>query len=458
MVNVRWVRGRRVTVMGATVLLMTTAAGAAGAVSGGTTSRVSISSTGTQGDGWSQLRGSQAISARGRYVAFTSSASNLVPGDSNDATDVFVRDRRAGVTERVSVGAGGQEGDNLSFWQAISANGRYVAFTSFASNLVAGDTNGVEDVFVRDRLVGVTRRVSVGAGGRQADDQTPGAPAISADGRYVAFRSFATNLIRGDTNGLPDVFVRDRRAGVTERVSVSSGGKQGDNFNWAVAISANGRFVAFQSSSSNLVAGDTNGVDDVFVRDRLIGKTQRMSVSSDGRQGSFDASGVAISADGRFVAFTSGSEEFVAGDTNGWEDVFLRDRLTGVTRRVSIGPRGREADGNSGGPTFSADNRYVAFYSSASNLVPGDTNGEGDIFVRDRLAGATKRVSVGAGGQQVGAFSGSISADGRHVAFTSSATNVVAGDTNDLDDVFVRDEWGSGVDLRGLRDGRCLTG
>jgi Tol biopolymer transport system component len=178
---------------------------------------------------------------------------------------------------RQTVGPGGQQANSFSFEPAISADGRFVAFRSFASNLVAGDTNGSYDVFVRDRRAQVTRRVSVGPGGQQANRYSF-APAISAHGRFVAFRSLASNLVAGDTNGTEDVFVRDRRAQVTRRVSVGPGGQQANFSSGEPAISAHGRFVAFDSGASNLVAGDTNNKWDVFVRDRVAQVTRRVSV------------------------------------------------------------------------------------------------------------------------------------------------------------------------------------
>jgi Tol biopolymer transport system component len=385
--------------------------------------------------------GGAAISAHGRFVAFQSGASNLVAGDTNGHIDVFVRDRVAQVTRRVSVGPGGQQANGSSRDPAISADGRFVAFQSSATNLVAGDTNNAEDVFVRDRKAQVTRRVSVGPGGQQANGGSA-VPAISAHGRFVAFISSASNLVAGDTNDSPDVFVRDRVAQVTRRVSVGPGGQQANDFSQSPAISAGGRFVTFTSLASNLVPGDTNGHKDVFVRDRVAQLTRRVSVGPGGQQANNISRAPAISADGRFVAFTSFASNLVPGDTNGTSDVFVRDRDAQVTQRVSVGPGGQQTNGgNSLVPVISAHGRFVAFTSFASNLVAGDTNNSPDVFVRDREAQGTQRVSVGPGGQQANndSYSAAISADGRFVAFTSKASNLVAGDTNNARDVFVRD-------------------
>jgi Tol biopolymer transport system component len=205
------------------------------------------------------------MSAGGRFIAFESDATNLIPGDTNGSRDVFVRDRKTGTTTRVSVGTGGVQGDGDSIYPSISADGRLVAFTSYATNLVPGDTNGGPDVFVRDRKTGTTRRVSLGPGGVQGDVGS-GRLAISADGRFVTFESDDTNLVRGDTNEEWDIFVRDLHRGTTRRVSVGPGGVQGNSYSLDPAISADGRFVALESNATNLVPDDTNNALDVFVR------------------------------------------------------------------------------------------------------------------------------------------------------------------------------------------------
>jgi Tol biopolymer transport system component len=292
-------------------------------------------------------------------------------------------------------------------------------------------------------------RVNVATSGEGADDFAPEGLAISADGRHAVITSDATNLVRGDTNGRTDVFVRDVVAGTTVRASVSTGGEQADGTSTTAVISADGRYVAFASFATNLVAGDTNGKADVFVRDLATGTTERVSVSSTGAQadGSSSTAGLAISANGRYVAFAANATNLVAGDTNNRTDVFVRDLTTGTTERVSVSTTGAQANEGIGigshlTPSLSADGRYVAFDSAASNLVAGDTNGKADVFVRDRVAGTTVRASVGTGGRQLRAgsrYSAAISADGRRVAFGSLDSDVVAGDTNNSLDVFVHD-------------------
>jgi Tol biopolymer transport system component len=331
------------------------------------------------------------------------------------ATGAGMPARAHGTTERVSVSSGGVQADGESFNPAISGGGRSVAFHSNATNLVPGDTNDTFDVFVRDRGTGMTRRVSVGPGGAQADEPSAD-PALSRDGRFVAFGSDAANLVPGDTNGTGDIFVRDRQAGTTRRVSVGPGGAQANGFSSAPTISADGRFVGFHSFASNLVPGDTNGTGDVFVRNRQTGATRRVSVGLGGAQGNGFSGNAAISADGRFVAFQSSATNLVPGGTNGQPQVFVRDRQAGTTWMVSVGPGGVQGDESSGAPALSADGRFIAFESFARNLVSGDTNFTSDVFIRDREAGTTRRVSVGPGGAQAdnaASFGPEISADGR---------------------------------------------
>ncbi|MFI2710429.1 hypothetical protein ACH495_09905 [Micromonospora sp. NPDC018662] len=386
-------------------------------------------------------------SSSGRYVSFESAATNLVPGDTNGVIDVFVRDRELHTTSLVSLSSAGAQGNGVSFGAATSGTGRYVAFISVASNLVPGDTNGVRDIFVRDRLTSTTSLVSVSTTGAQGNGEST-VPSISHDGRFVAFTSYATNLVAGDTNGVADLFVRDRLLGTTTRVSVSSAGVQGNGPSGFTSsmISGNGRYAIFYSAASNLVPGDTNGVADIFVRDLLLGVTSRVSVSSAGVQGNGDSSGPAISVDGRFAAFSARASNLVPGDTNGVEDVFVRDLVTGVTRRVSVAAGGAQANAPSNQPALSGDGRRVAFVSVATNLVPGDTNGVEDVFLSEWPTGTTTRLSVSAEGAQANDRSNDPSIDyqGRFVPFTSYATNLVYGDTNGQLDVFAVDAGWSG--------------
>ena len=409
----------------------------AAGLSAQSTTRASVDSAGGEANDHSD---EPAISADGRYVAFQSWASNLVPGDAAGRRDVFVRDLASGTTTRISVGTGGAEANNHSGRPELSGDGRYVLFSSDASNLVLGDGNGDTDVFVHDRQSGLTTRVNVSSSGAQANDFSFSG-AITPDGRYVAFSSFATNLVAGDTNGQLDVFVRDLQAGTTERVSLDSSGNQGNATSSGGAFSADGRFVVFTSFATNLVPGDTNGKLDLFVRDRVSGTTTRVNVDSLGGEANGDTSLYSISGDGRYVAFQSIASNLVAGDTNGAYDAFVHDRSTGTTTCVSVDPSGAVGNGNSGEPAISFDGRFVAFSSQASNLVAGDVNGFGDTFLRDRLTGRTVLVTLTASGAQGNGDAGNpaMSADARVFAFQSWAENLVTGDTNAVNDVFVRD-------------------
>jgi Tol biopolymer transport system component len=400
------------------------------------TERVSVSSSGAQGNGGSI---SAFPSADGRFVAFSSAASNLVPGDTNNARDVFVHDRRTGRTERVSVGVGGAQANDSSSVEGISANTRFVLFASKAFNLVPGDTNAKQDVFVRDRQAGKTERISL----RQGNGQIRGisfAAGISDDGRFVGFATSVGNVVAGDTNGMNDMFVRDRKTGKVERVSLGNGGVQANSLSIGVGLSATGRFALFDSFATNLVPGPVSGFEEVFVRDRQTGVTQRVSVGPGGRLPSDRSFGASISDNGRFVGFYSAAANLAAGDTAGTFDAFVRDRQAGRTEIVSVNSSEVKGSGESSGAAISADGRFVTFDSDAANLVPGDTNGTLDVFVRDRRAGTTRRVSLSSSGAQGngGSYFPALSADGRTVAFFSLATNLVPGDTNNTGDAFVR--------------------
>ncbi len=265
---------------------------------------------------------------------------------------------------------------------------------------------------------------------------------ISADARFVAFDSMATNLITGDTNNSEDIFVHDRQTGITERVSVASDGTEGNNFSALPSISADGRIVVFNSSASNLVLGDMNNSKDVFAHDRQTGVTTRISVASDGTEGNNSSSNPAVSADSRFIVFDSMATNLVPNDTNNLEDIFLYDLQMSTIIRVSVGAGGTEANGFSMEPTISADGRYIGYSSDASNLVPGDTNGVWDSFVFDQQTGVTMRVSVASDGSTEGdnhSFSATASTDGRIVIFDSLASNLVPDDSFFTADVFAND-------------------
>jgi Tol biopolymer transport system component len=356
----------------------------------GEVARVSVGSAGTQGNATSVSAGNRALTSDARFVAFQSSASDLVPGDTNGVEDIFVHDRMTGATSRVSVAQGGAQATRTSLNPAMSHDGRYVAFDNTGS-LVSGDTNAASDVYVRDLVTGTTTRESVSAAGGQGS-RGSAVPALSGDGMRVAFESGATNLVPGDTNNRKDVFVRDRSVPTTLRVSVGAGGAWGDGDSSNAAIAASAPMVAFESLATNLVPGDTNAVGDVFVHDMTAGMTTRVSVASDGTQANGRSTRAAMSADGSVVAFESLASNLVPGDTNGASDVFVHDRTSGVTTRVSVGTGGTQGGGGSFVPAVSADGRWVLFESVAPDLVSGDSNGTRDVFLHDRLTGVTRRM------------------------------------------------------------------
>lgn len=398
------------------------------------TERVSVTVTGGEASGAS---GRCSLSSTGAVVAFESTAFDLVAGDTNNLKDVFVRDRTAGTTELVSVGLAGAAANGVSKEPSVSADGRYVAFESEASNLVDGDGNLYADIFVRDRTLGTTVRASVTSAGGEAADYSEGGT-ISGNGRYVAFHTMAA-LVPEDDNGVSDVYVRDLVAGTIVQASVASDGGQANDSSQYPSLSADGRYVAFESWATNLVADDLLGWEDVFVRDLETGTTVRASVDSAGDEADDDSVAAAISGNGAFVAFDSWYD-FVPDDLNFSLDVFVRDLAGGATERASVDAQGGEGDSSSHDGVLTFDGARLAFWSVATNLVAGDTNALYDIFVRDRTAGTTVRVSVAAGGAQSNGDSteACVSSGGAFVGFTSLGDNLVAGDLNSSADVFVR--------------------
>ncbi len=456
----------------------------------GVTERVSVSGSGLQG---ALESGAPSVSADGRYVAFVSAAANLVSGDSNGDYDVFVYDRQIGLYqegERVQFGrpgrrrqplAGYQRGRptrSLPFqsrrpgarrhqWQvgclcphgghgghaasgsggdgaqpdadctrvSIDGDGSVVVFTSAATNLVPGDTNGVADVFVRDLTAGTTGRVNVGAGGAQADRRSDFV-SVSADGRYVAFDSIADNLVSSDSNGNWDVFVHDCQTGDTVRGSVDSSEVEAGGDSIYPSLSADGRYVVFESQAPDLVGGDTNGKWDVFLRDLSSGTTERVSVADDGRQADDDSDSASVSADGRYVAFASLATGLVAGDRNGMRDVFVRDRATGATLRASLSSAGVEGYDDSDSPALAATGACLAFESWAAKLVASDTNGCADVFVAEvgevpTVGGVSPAAGPVSGGTEV-VITGTMFTDVSAVTFGGTAAEFTVDSTTTI--------------------------
>jgi len=408
--------------------------------------RISLDSGGHEGNGPSVLFGLPgSLSADGRYVAFGSDATNLVSGDTNAATDIFVHDNVTGATVRVSVDSSGVEANGVSLWPAISGDGRFVTFSSLADNLVASDTNKTYDVFRHDRDPdangifdegnGVTIRVSVdssGAEGKVGGENS----SISAGGNLVVFDSYSDNLVASDKNQTYDVFLHDCTTGVTTRIT-----KGGNNLSVWPSISANENVIAFTSWASNLVPGDTNHGQDVFVYDRTAQTTTRVSVDSSGNE-AWGQGPSPLSHDGSIVAFMSGASNLVAGDTNGKTDVLVHDQTSGATTRESVDPGGVQFSDDSDNPSLSGDGNVVTFMRHVLKLgsqgwYPADFR----PFARDRAADTTRALNFNCGGVAAdgdGMYP-AVSDDGRFVGFMSYADDLISGDTNTSGDVFLYD-------------------
>lgn len=406
----------------------------------GDTELISLANDGGAANGYSHA---PALSADGQVVVFLSESSNLVADDHNNLLDVFTYDRRTRTTRLISVSSTGEQSNGLPSRPAISADGRYVVFSSDANNLVADDTNGrVQDVFLHDTQSGETSLISVSSSGDQGNhDSFTRRPSISGDGRFVVFFSSADNLVTGDENGVQDVFLHDRDGGKTTRISSAADSGEANGDSVYPTISTDGRFIAYYSSANNLVADDDNQSTDVFLYDRQTEETFCVSVDSDGVLGNAASELPAISADGRYVSYFSLADNLVEDDVNEVGDIFIHDSIKRETTRVSINSQGGEANGSSDVPSLSADGRFVAFYSYANNLVPGDDNNYTDVFRHDRLNGTTVRVSLKSDGTQGDNHSicSAISADGDVVAFYSHAENLVDVDNNNFADIFVHD-------------------
>ncbi len=395
------------------------------------------------------------ISADGRYVAFMSRASNLVATDTNDR-DIFVFDRVASTIEMVSVATDGTQADEDCYEPSISGDGRYIAFHSIASNLVAGDTNEERDVFVHDRQTGLTERVSVASDGTQADYYCQYA-SISDDGRFVAFDSGASNLVADKTNTIRDIFVHDRQSGITERVSLAWDGSQSNYASFAASISADGRFVTYASQATNLVPGSDTTNHDVFIYDRQSGNVERVTTGWHSYSSNDDSHLPSISGDGRYVVFSSKASDLILGDTNDKEDIFCYDRQTGLLEIISLAPDGSQTSGYNYQASISANGRFVAFVSTASNL-DGETNNLKNIFVYDRQTQDMRCLSKAYDGSDASSNSllPSISGSGRYVAFESGAQNLVLDESGGKWDIFITAS-SLGAHLVSLTVGQIVT-
>jgi len=382
---------------------------------------VSATPAGLEGNSGS---GRSSISADGRYVAFESVSTNLVSPPTPSTWQIFVRDRFAGATTVASVSTGGAYGDSSSLFPSVSGTGRYVAFESTSTNLVSPPTSGDNQVYIRDTLAGTTILASVSTSGAQGNGRSH-YPGISADGRYVAFQSLATDLVSPGTTG-DQVFVRDLQTGTTTLVSVTAGGTPGNDNCDAPAISPDGRYVTFASFATNLVVPATSGWQ-IFVHDRQTGANWLASKGPSGDQGNNSSYSPRISADGRYIAFNSDATNLVSPDTSVMQ-TFVYDRMSDTVSLASVSTGGDQGDNRVLNPSgISADGRYVTFSSFAHNLVSPPTTLV-QVFLRDRQAGATTLVSANASGDQGNDSSSwpSISADGKYFSFESGSTNFVS--------------------------------
>lgn len=403
----------------------------------GVTTLGSLAAGGVQGEGHSY---NSTISPTGRYVVFQSSCSNFDPADPlAGSTNIYLRDLKKDTTRLVSANSAGVLSDGYDAFPAVSKNGRIVVWESDASNLVEGDTNAKFDIFVRDMKTGVTTRVSVATNGTEGNDHSFN-PSVSHNGRWIAFDSGATNLVEGDSNARQDCFVHDRKTGVTTLISLDEQGQQGFFNTLAPELSGNGRY-AVMASECKLVAGDGGNSFDIYVRDLKTGALSWVSQNTSGSEGSAGCGSASISSNGRFVAFDSSANDLIEEDGNGFADIFVRDLKKGTTRRVSLGPAGVEADGHCINTHIAGNGKAVVFESFATTLVADDDNGLRDVFVAGLKPGTTTLASVSTGGIQSDADSAdtSITTNGRFVSFYSTSELLVAGDANGATDVFIHD-------------------
>lgn len=460
----------------------------------GTIEIVSTDSSGNASDGWSE---SPSVSADGRFVAFKSFAKNLSPADTQNFSDVYLKDMQTGSLKLVSSNSNGIVGDYFSSSPMISSNGRYVVFASGAGNLADNDFNSSTDIFVKDIQTGSVSRVSSAQSLYVGSDSVPSITAagnfvafgtaeslvaidrrgndtyrrnmltgsyaiatqidplatnatgngdsyigsLSGDGSVVAFDTFATNLGSKAVGIEGQVYARIQGVATGQLISENAMGIPAIGNSRNPSVSGNGVWISFESNAYNLISNDNNGQYDIYVKNRNTGSIERVSTTNDGAESSgysFDSS---ISGDGRFVAFISTATEFDSADQNGTQDVYVKDRMTNRIVRASANATGASADSFSQSPKMSSSGQFVTFSSAATNLVAGDDNNQGDIFVKNLGTGESKLASANASGiignQQ--SFRSSISADGRFVIFESDATNLISGDTNDRTDIYRKD-------------------
>lgn len=391
-----------------------------------------------------------SFSSDENLLVFASDAANLVTGDTNASTDIFIANLTTGAIARVSVTSTGAQADGPSFFPSISADGRYVAFQSYATNLVANDTNGTADIFVKDLQTGTVTLISSSATGTLGNNFSS-LPAISSNGQFVVYSSFATNLSPDDTDATVDVYRKNVQTGAIDVVSRSAAGVKADQASSNPAISADGRYVAFATSATNLLpaSADNNGKIDVYRKDMSSNAIALVSSSSSGTIGSADSASPSISSDGNIIAFLSAATNLVTGDANTKTDVFTKNMTTAATTRISVANDGSELTADSNNPSMSSDGTKITFVTAATTVVTGDTNALADVFVRDTGANTTTRANTQAGGVQSagGGDGGRLSPSGVKMAYFTGAADLNANDTNGLFDVYVKNRTTGAVAL-----------
>ncbi|MEM8709485.1 MAG: hypothetical protein AAGG01_00920 [Planctomycetota bacterium] len=411
---------------------------------------VSVSSSGVFGDNSSFQ---SQLSDDGRFIVFDSFSDNLAGGDANGFSDVFRRDLELGTTELVSqTAAGTGSGSGLSLEPDVSSDGQLIVWASQASDLVAGDNNGTWDVFLRNMASGMTERLSNGAGAAASSGE---APRISPDGRFVVFESDAA-FVPTDVNGLRDVYRLDRQTGTFVLVSVTAAGVQGDGPSTQPDVSDDGSRVVFASAAGNFAAGDQNGLRDVFVKDLITGTLELVSRTSAGIPGNDESQLARISGNGETIAFNSRAGDLVLPDANGNYDVYALELGTGILERLNVRPDGSQPFGFSRSRLgVSRDGQRVVFTSVSSDLVAGDTNGAQDVFLRDRAAGTTERFSLDPNGAELfeDSFVPAMTDDARVISFASDAGNVTPGNAFGERQVYARVRFPGG----GLGSTYCLS-
>lgn len=379
--------------------------------------------------------GDSSISDDGRFVVFTSDAENLVDNDTNGATDIFLRDRELGITKRINVSANGVQAATYGGSDPrISSDGRYITFLTYAKDLVDGYNTNSYRIYRYDRT---NNSLDVIA---EPGTSFSNHAEMSGDGRYIVFSSNKSTFVANDTNGFTDVFVKDLILDSIERISVTSSGNQGSNISLNGSISDDGRYIAFESNAA-LVAADTNGNKDIYLHDRVDSSTIRISGGSGANESNDISENPIMSGDGRFIVFESEASNLVEGDTNNAQDIFVYNRVTGNTERVSITSHGSQTGLNAGhsyAPSITTDGNIIAFQSTANDLTE-DTPIYGTfLYTHDRTNGVTKLVSTSSDWSEIGSGTDPhISSYGHFVTYVSSSSNLVIGDTNGKQDVFI---------------------